>query len=594
MLRTEAALSPSAMTDCLRRFRRLAAVCAIAAAGAGSLRAQPTQVYSHGDPTASEQYVLELINRARKNPPAEGQFATTQTDAKIVQAYNFFATHLPPFLNLTAVRVDFNGYAAQPPLAFNAKLIDAARFAANDQATHNYQGHVSSDGSTLVTRAERAGYADFMGLGENTYATVTSPLFGHIGFNVDWGVPDLGHRINIMNLNLPVVYKEVGIAYVAVTNSTFKNAFPNVLTQNFGITFTDGSTPFLVGVCYRDADGDNFYTEGEGSAGIKVTPDVGTFFAVTSTSGGYTIPLKGLPPGTTSINVTFSGGPLTSPIVRNVPLDAARNIKADLQVPATAPVSRLVNLSTRLRIETGDNVGIAGFVVSGTGSKRVLVRCLGPSLAAFGVTGPISDPMLVLNNSQGQLVASNDNWRSTQATEIQAARLAPGDDREAALIATLPPGAYTAIVSGAGGAVGVGIVEAYDLDSGTPTSNAINLSTRGKVQTGENVMIGGFVISGNAPKRVVVRVLGPSLAAFGVTGTLQDPTLELNGPNGLVASNDNWKSTQQADLVALNLAPTDDRESAIVATLPPGAYTAVVRGAASTIGVAIVEVYDRP
>ncbi|MBS0657102.1 MAG: CAP domain-containing protein [Verrucomicrobia bacterium] len=551
------------------------------------LWAAPTQQYSHGDPTPAEQLILEYMNRARANPTQEGIFLTSQNDQRIQQAITFFQVSLP------GVRSAFAALPPQPPLALNPKLTEAVRFAANDQATKNYQGHVSSDGSTIVTRAQRAGYTDFMGLGENTYTRVFSPLFGHCGFNIDWGVPSLGHRINIMNImpNTPVVFKECGVAYQPVSNSSLANVFPNVSTQNFGITFTDAETPYLVGVVYRDADANNFYSEGEGRGGITVMPDVGTFFAVTSTSGGYAIPLKNLPPGTTSVNVTFSGPGVPS-VTRTVTLDGVKNLKLDYQVPA-APPSRLVNLSTRLRVETGAAVGIAGFVVQGTSPKRVIVRVAGPSLIPFGIQDALADPSLQLNDSNGATVATNDNWRSSQQADIQGSGFAPANDSEAAIIATLAPGAYTAIVTGANGTTGIGIVEVYDLDAADATSKAINVSTRGRVQTGAAVMIAGFVIQGSTPKKVVVRVLGPSLLPFGIQGALLDPVIELSSNGNIVATNDSWRATQQAELQALSLAPGDDREAAIVATLPPGAYSAVVRGAGNTSGIAIVEVYDK-
>lgn len=559
----------------------------LAALGGGSLLAAPTQQYSHGDPSPAEQLILELMNRARANPTQEGLFLTSQTDSRILQAISFFQ------VNLNTVRSNFAAIAPQPPLALNPLLTEAVRFAANDQATKNYQGHVSSDGSTIVTRAQRFGYTDFMGLAENTYTRVFSPLFGHCGFNVDWGVPSLGHRINIMNIqpNVPIVFKECGVAYVPVSNASLTNAFPNVSTQNFGSTFTDGNTPYLVGVVYRDLNSDNFYTEGEGRGGVTVMPDVGTFFAVTSASGGYAIPLKNLPPGTTSVNVTFSGGGVAS-TTRNITLDGTKNRKLDYLVPAAAP-SRLVNLSTRLRVETGDAIGIAGFVVQGTVPKRVIVRVAGPSLIPFGVQGVLANPALGLNNSNGVSIATNDNWRSSQQAEIQASGFAPSDDNEAAIIATLQPGAYTALVTGSGATTGIGIVEVFDLDTPDVSARAINVSTRGRVQTGDAVMIAGFVIQGTLPKKVVVRSLGPSLIPFGIQGALLDPTIELSANGSVIATNDNWRATQQAEIISLNLAPGDDREAVIVATLAPGAYSAVIRGSGSTTGISIVEVYDR-
>jgi hypothetical protein len=254
-----------------------------------------------------------------------------------------------------------------------------------------------------------------------------------------------------------------------------------------------------------------------------------------------------------------------------------------------APSSgQLLNISTRLNVLTGDQVLIGGFIITGTTPKKVIVRAIGPSLAAFGVMGSLADPILELHMPDSSVV-TNDNWRSTQEQEIIDSNLAPTDDLESAIIATLPPGGYTAIVSGNNGGTGVGLVEAYDLDSAA--GSLANISTRGFVDTGDNVMIGGFIV-GSADATVLVRAIGPSLTAFGVPGALQDPTLELHDSDGnTLTSNDDWKATQQAEIEATGLAPSDDRESAILATLPPGGYTAIVRGALDTTGVGLVEVY---
>ncbi len=263
-------------------------------------------------------------------------------------------------------------------------------------------------------------------------------------------------------------------------------------------------------------------------------------------------------------------------------------------ITVTAPgASQLINISTRLRVETGDNVGIGGFVISG-GSKKVLVRALGPSLAGFGVTGALQDPAIRLVGSTQNTLAQNDDWKSDQQAEIQATGFAPSDDRECGIVITLPAGSYTALLSGVGNTSGVGIVEVYDLDTTQP-GRLINVSTRGQVQTGDSVMIGGFVIGGGmAPKKVIVRGIGPSLTAFGVPGALQNPTIQLfSGPTA-INSDDDWKTAQQTEIVASGFPPTDDRESAIVATLQPGAYTVIVSGVSATNGVGLVEVYELP
>lgn len=251
------------------------------------------------------------------------------------------------------------------------------------------------------------------------------------------------------------------------------------------------------------------------------------------------------------------------------------------------------NISTRLQIGTSDNVLIAGFILQGPdgSAKTVVVRGIGPSLAGAGITNPLANPTLELHDATGGLIATNDNWKDTQETEINAAQLAPIDDLESALLQTLSPGAYTAIVRGLNGGTGVGLAEVYGLDPASAAS-VVNISTRGSVGVGDNVMIGGLIITGADPVNIVARAIGPSLGNFGVDGALQDPTLELHDTNGNVTSNDNWRDTQQDEIIADQLAPTDDRESAIAATLIPGAYTAIVSGKNGTTGVALIEFYQ--
>ncbi len=301
-------------------------------------------------------------------------------------------------------------------------------------------------------------------------------------------------------------------------------------------------------------------------------------FAISS-SGVLTIPA-----GTAPTNITVSASYASGGVTRTASFPVS---------VTTAPPPRLINISTRARVETGDNVVIGGFVIGGTGTQRLLVRSLGPSLTAFGVTGALADPILSLFNSQGVAIATNDSWKSTQQAEIMAANLAPGDDRECAIIADLAPGAYTAIVRGVSNSSGVAIVEVYDL--GNTPARLINLSTRARVQTGDNVVIGGLVIGGTTPKKVIIRAIGPTLANFGVNGALLDPTISLRNAQGVeIAANDNWKSSQQAEIMASGFPPTNDLESAIVITLPPGPYTAIVSGVGGTSGVALVEVYELP
>ena len=247
-------------------------------------------------------------------------------------------------------------------------------------------------------------------------------------------------------------------------------------------------------------------------------------------------------------------------------------------------------------MQTGDKVSIGGIIITEGEAKRVLLRAIGPSLAAFGVTDPLPDPILELHAGDGTLITSNDNWKdSTEMIDIEETGLAPSNDLESAIIRTLDPGLYTAVVNGKNGVTGVGLVEAYDLDV-SATSQLGNLSTRGFVETGTNVMIGGFILGGGgAETTVVARGIGPSLTDFGVTDALPDPTLELHDSNGaLIQSNDNWKDDQQTAIEATGLQPTNDLESAVLATLAPGAYTAIVAGSGGVTGVALVEVYRLP
>lgn len=258
--------------------------------------------------------------------------------------------------------------------------------------------------------------------------------------------------------------------------------------------------------------------------------------------------------------------------------------------------SRQLNISTRESVGTGDEVLIGGFIITGTSPKKVILRALGPSLTPFGVVGALQDPTLELHDGAGATLFSNDNWRETQESDIVATGLQPGNDLEAAIVATLPPGEYTAILQGQGGTTGTALVEAYDLDP-TPASQFGNISTRGLVATGDQVLIGGLIVSEeeSAQANIVVRALGPSLGGAGVAGALQDPTLELHDSNGaLLAFNDNWQDNQGGIIDSTGLAPNDDREAAIFAHLAAGAYTAVVRGADETTGIALVEAYNIP
>jgi hypothetical protein len=303
--------------------------------------------------------------------------------------------------------------------------------------------------------------------------------------------------------------------------------------------------------------------------------------------------------GNASFDVNFATDPGRS-VFTATAMDAAGNTSEFS--PAFPPAAQLLNLSTRTPVGTDANVLIGGFIISGTEGKKVMLRGLGPSLGDAGVHEVLADPTLELHDSTGTLLAHNDNWQeSQQAAEISATGIAPTRDSEAAIIATLAAGqasqggtAYTAILAGQAGTAGIGLLEIYDL-AADANSKLANISTRGYVGTGDNLMIAGTIPgpAGRSPGLVLIRALGPSLAAHGVSGTLQDPGLELHNANGAtIVDNDNWRDSLFASqIAATGIPPTDDRESAIFFPVRPGTYTAIVRGVKGTTGVALVEVY---
>jgi uncharacterized delta-60 repeat protein len=310
----------------------------------------------------------------------------------------------------------------------------------------------------------------------------------------------------------------------------------------------------------------------------------GTFSATLNTAGNQTITAKDTSPA----SVAGTSGAIS---VGNAP---------------TATPGLVGNVSTRLPVGTGDNVLIEGFIVQGPAgsTKKIIVRAIGPSLAPFGITDALADPTLEIHDASNAIIATNDNWETTQVggiitadqvAEINASQLAPSNDLESAIIANLAPGSYTAVVSGAGDTVGTGVVDAYDLSAASPAKLA-NIATRGLIQPGDKLMIAGFIIQ-NGSVRAVARAIGPSLSAFGITNALADTTLQLRDQNGaIVVENDDWKirsdgSSQQAELEATGLQPTNDLEAAFLITLPPGQYTAQVRGKPETTGIGVVQVY---
>ena len=256
----------------------------------------------------------------------------------------------------------------------------------------------------------------------------------------------------------------------------------------------------------------------------------------------------------------------------------------------------MLNISGRVFAQTGDKVGIGGFIVIGPDSKRVMARAIGPSMKVNGtpVPGRMQNPVLELHNSSGSPPLVNDNWRDGQEAEIQQTGLAPTDDNESAIVKRLPPGNYTAIIRGADGSPGIGLVELYDLST-ADSSELGNLSVRADVGLDDKVLIDGVILGGGNPRRVLFRALGPSVKSGGTTvpGALTNPEMDLFNANGtLLRNNDNWPDAPNvAEIAATGLAPPNNNESAILLTLGPGNYTAVVRGVNGTTGIGLAEAY---
>ena len=287
----------------------------------------------------------------------------------------------------------------------------------------------------------------------------------------------------------------------------------------------------------------------------------------------------------------------TVPTPSPTPTATATATVTPTATPASTPAKAL-NISTRLRVELDDRVMIGGFIITGTAPKDVVLRGIGPSLVSVGISDALADPILELRNSNGTLLSQNDNWQDdpVQAAQLMALGLAPQHPNESGIVTSLQPNAsYTAILAGKNNGTGVGLVEVYDTNQAA-NSELANISTRGFVQTGDNVMIGGFILGGsNGNTSVAVRGVGPSLAQVGITDVLADPILELRDSNGvLLVSNDNWQDDpiSAAELAAHGLALQNPLESGIFRSLSPGAFTAILAGRNGGTGIGLVEIYN--
>jgi hypothetical protein len=562
--------------------------------------------YSIGNPSPEQQYMLELINRARANGGAEA-----------TRLVGFANQGEPPFPGgLQEGPPNINGQtftianAAQPlswnPLLYNCAQNHSKLLNDNDQFFLGVSPHTFG-GMTPEQRINAAGYAMNLsteyngpttaggffpgpenvaenvsfGSGPFTRSKLTATILNqHNSLFTDQSVPGRGHRMSMML----TYWREIGIGVSAGKDNGQGNTWDSLYTvQNFGKLAN--STPFITGVVYQDTNGNGFYDPGEGIGGIRVDVPGSNFFAITSPSGGYSVPV----PGNSNYTATFSGGAIGN---QQKPVTVSNlNVKLDLVAPVSAAPTLLANVSTRLPAAADPNALIAGFILTGTQSKKVIIRAIGPSL---NLSGQLANPTLELY-SGNTLLGSNDDWQNQPAADKQAvldSTIPPTNNLESALVRTLPANGatYTAVVRGVNNATGIAVVQVYDLDR-TVDSRLANISTRGFVQTGDNVLFAGTIVLGQTSQKVIVRAIGPSLS---IAGKMADPTLQLVDANGAqVAFNDNWRTNQEVDIIATTVPPTNDLESAIVTTLSGNgaSYTVIVRGANNSQGIAVVEVY---
>ena len=565
---------------------------AVLVAGAFTPALAQTQ-YSIGYPTPEQQYMLELINRARAN-----------ADAEAVRLGIGSRQEGPPMINGQV----WNIQNSTQPLSWNPLLYNCAQAHSkllndNDQfflgvSPHTFGGkdpnqRIADAGYSMAPYSGPTNNGGFpgpenvaenvsFGSGPFTGAKLVATLLSqHNDLFTDQTVSGRGHR----STTTLAFFREIGIGVTAGKDNGQGNTWDSLYTvQNFG-TQTN-STPFITGVVYQDTNGNGFYDPGEGVGGLRVDVAGNNFFAITAPSGGYSVPVA----GNATYTVTFGGGDI-APTQRTGTISNSLNTKLDLVARLQNGGTQLANVSTRLPAGADPNALIAGFILTGPDPKKVIIRAIGPSL---NLPGQLDNPTMEL--FQGNtLLASNDDWQNQPPADKQAvidSTIPPTDARESALVRTLPANGtnYTAVVRGVGNSTGIAVVQVYDLDRAAKSQLA-NVSTRGFVQTGDNALFAGTIVLGQASQRVIVRAIGPSL---NVPGKMANPTLQLVDANGgQVAFNDDWRTSQEVDIIASTVPPTNDQESAIVAWLSGNGsnFTAVVRGAGGSTGIAVVEVY---
>jgi hypothetical protein len=401
----------------------------------------------------------------------------------------------------------------------------------------------------------------------------------------------------------------------SANNTTFNEGAPGTFT----VTTTGFPTNASMSITRSGAlpPGVNFVNNNDGTATLSGTPGASGTYPLTiaanngvppAASQSFTLNVTAIPSPTPTATATATA--TATPTATATATPTATATATPTSTPTATPTgtptatptatpAQALNISTRLRVDTGDKVMIGGFIITGNQAKPIVMRGMGPSLANAGIPAAavLKDPVIELRGASGALIVSNDNWKdSPQRAQIEGTIFQPTDDREAVILATLPPAAYTVILKGANDTSGIGLVEIYDNNSAIDSELA-NISTRGFVQTGNEVMIGGFTLGGNNnPTNIAVRALGPSLSSYGLSPVLDDPTLELHNSNGtIMISNDDWQSdpVSAAELTAHGLGLSNPKESGIFTALaPPGQFTAIVAGKSGGIGIALVEIYN--